>query len=181
MAFTLQPTHLHNELVTIHPLVPEDFERLYKVASDPLIWEQHPNKNRYRKEDFTTYFTGAIASKGAFIVCDAKTGAVIGSSRLCEHNKEDKSIDIGYTFLARSHWGGPYNKALKTLMLNHAFTFVNTVIFHIGANNIRSQKSIVRFGAVKTGEIEMEYYGEGPKLNFIYQLDKTVWEQNKNS
>lgn len=180
MAFTLQPTHLRNELVILHPLVPEDFDRLYAVASDPLIWEQHPNKNRYRKEDFTTYFTGAIESKSAFIVCDATTGAVIGSSRFCDYNKENKTIEIGYTFLARSHWGGPYNKALKTVMLNYAFTFVDRVVFYIGAHNIRSQKSIVRFGAVKTGEMEKEYYGEGPKLNFIYQLDKTVWLQKNN-
>ncbi|MBP6025570.1 GNAT family N-acetyltransferase [Ferruginibacter sp.] len=175
MIVDLQPQHLSNEFVTLHPLKAEDFEQLYKVASDPLIWEQHPNKNRYQKEVFQTFFEGAIKSQGAFIVFDTQTNEPIGSSRFCSHDAINKTLEIGYTFLARDHWGTTYNKALKTLMLNHAFTFVDAVNFYIGAVNIRSQKSIVRFGAKKIGEIEMEYYGETSKLNYIYQLDKTTW------
>ena len=175
MSFTLQPLHLSNEFVTLHPLKPDDFERLYNVASDPLIWEQHPNKNRYQKNVFQTFFEGAIKSQGAFIVFDTRTNEPIGSSRFCAYDETKKTLEIGYTFLARTHWGTTYNKALKTLMLNHAFTFVDAVNFYIGAGNIRSQKSIVRFGAKKIGEIEMEYYGETSKLNYIYQLNKETW------
>ena len=184
MNFQLQPVDLKDEFVTLSPLKQSGFERLYQVASDPLIWEQHPNKNRYQREAFEIYFTGAIKSGGAFIVFDTQTGEPIGSSRFCAHDAEKKTIEIGYTFLARSHWGTTYNKALKTLMLNHAFKFVDSVNFYIGANNIRSQKSIVKFGAKKTGEIEMEYYGEPKKLNYIYQVEKEIWvknqQQNKN-
>lgn len=175
MSFDLQPLHLANDTVSLQPLKSSDFERLYKVASDPLIWEQHPNKNRYQKDVFQTFFEGAIKSQGAFIVFDTQTNEPIGSSRFCAHDTINKTIEIGYTFLARDHWGTTYNKALKTLMLNHAFTFVDAVNFYIGAVNIRSQKSIVRFGAKKIDEVEMEYYGETSKLNYVYQLDKETW------
>jgi len=175
MTFTLQPIHLHNEFVKLVPLVPEDFESLFIVASDYLIWEQHPNKNRYQLKDFQTYFDGAIKSGGAFLVLDTANNEIIGCSRFCNYSETNNRIEIGYTFLSRNHWGTTYNKALKTLMLNHAFTFVSQVQFCIGANNLRSQISIARLGAVKIGEAEVEYYGEAKKLNYIYQIDKEQW------
>jgi len=178
MDFELQPT-LENEFVKIRPLREDDFEILYSVASDPLIWEQHPNKNRYKRDVFDTFFKGAMESKGGFLVFDAGTGKPIGSSRYCELNEEKKSVEIGYTFLARDHWGTTYNRALKTLMLDHAFKFVNSAIFHIGAVNIRSQKAIEKLGAKKIGEAEMEYYGEPPKFNFIYQIEKESWTRRR--
>ncbi len=174
MNFELQPL-LTNELIKIQPLKQTDFETLYKIAADPLIWEQHPNKDRYKREVFEIFFKGAIESGGAFLVFDNKTNEVIGSSRYYGFNKIEKTVSIGYTFIARSHWGKSYNKALKHLMLNYAFTFTDAVIFHIGANNIRSQKAIGKIGAIKTGEIEMEYYGEAKRLNFLYQINKVDW------
>jgi RimJ/RimL family protein N-acetyltransferase len=175
MVIDLQPVHLKNEFVQLSPLTASDVERLYQVASDPLICEQHPNKNRYQRADFLNYFEGAIKSGGAFIVFDTVTKQVIGSSRFCNYNNATSSIEIGYTFLSRDHWGSVYNKALKTIMLNYIFTFVDHVNFFIGAQNIRSQKSIVRIGAQKIGEQDVEYYGEPKKLNFIYQIDKIDW------
>ncbi len=175
MHFELQPEHLENEFVKLVPLKEEHFEELYKVASDPLIWEQHPNKQRYQREVFQNYFKGAMESGGAFLIIDSKTGEVIGSSRLYDHKPAEKEIEIGYTFLARDHWGGVYNKAVKTLMLDHAFTFANSVIFHVGAENTRSQKAMEKIGGSKTGEIEIEYYGEPKRLNFIYHIQKQDW------
>ncbi len=181
MHFDLQPTHLKNEFVTLTPLSQDDLERLYKVASDPLIWEQHPNRNRYQRDAFETYFKGAMESGGAFLVFDTKTGEPIGSSRYTGHNIEENNIEIGYTFLAKDHWGSTYNHALKKLMLDHAFTFVDNVIFHIGAGNIRSQKAIERLGAEKINETMMKYYGEQKVLNFTYRIKKEDWEKRPSS
>lgn len=175
-SLNLQPT-LENKFVKIVPLKGEDFETLYDIASDPLIWEQHPNKDRYKREVFQTFFKGAIESKGAFMVFDNITGKPIGSSRYYEAAEEKKSITIGYTFLARDHWGGTYNPALKRLMIEHAFKAFDTVIFHIGAGNIRSQKAMEKLGGIKTGELEMEYYGEPSKLNFVYEIRKDNWKK----
>jgi RimJ/RimL family protein N-acetyltransferase len=171
MEFELQP-RLENELVRIQPLQENDFELLYTIASDPLLWQQHPNKDRYKREVFTTFFKGAIESKGAFLVSDVKTREAIGSSRFYDVNEEAKSVFIGYTFIARSHWGKGYNPALKSLMLQHAFKFAERVLFHVGAVNVRSQKAMEKLGAIKAGQQTVEYYGEQPRLNFIFYLDK---------
>lgn len=169
----LQPS-LSNDLISIRPLKADDFETLYAVASDQLLWEQHPNKDRYKREVFEVFFKGAMESGGAFLVSDTKTGAVIGSSRYYDFNKEERSVCIGYTFIARDHWGSTYNQALKNLMLEHAFQFADRVLFHIGAVNIRSQKAIEKLGAKKIGEVNMEYYGETEKLNYIYEINKPI-------
>jgi N-acetyltransferase len=171
--------YLQNEWVKVRPLQADDFEILYAAASDPLIWEQHPNKLRYQKEVFENYFKGGIESGGALLVMDAKTGDVIGSSRYSDYIAETNIISIGYTFFVRSVWGQGHNYALKQLMLDHIFKYVDAVTFYIGAVNKRSQISLERFGAVKTREVELAYYGETPKLDYEYIITKENWLQKK--
>jgi RimJ/RimL family protein N-acetyltransferase len=129
----LQPQHLQNEWIQLVPLQVTDFEALYAVAADPLLWEQHPNKLRYKQEVFQNYFDGAILSKGAFLILEAKSKEVIGSSRFYDYNEKDSSLLIGYTFIGRNFWGKEYNQALKKCMLDYAFQHINSVYFHIGA------------------------------------------------
>lgn len=163
---------LENDFVKLVPLTRDDVEKLYAIASDPLVWEQHPNKDRYKREVFEKFFEGAIASKGAYLVVEKETETVIGSTRFYDFNADTKTILIGYSFLARSHWGGKYNHAMKHLMINYAFQFADHIQFHIGAKNIRSQTAIQKLGAKKVGELDLAYYGEQKNLNFIFQIDK---------
>jgi len=150
MRFDLQPT-LKGELLELRPLRPEEFHELYKVASDPLIWAQHPAADRYKEEVFKEFFRGALESGGALIAIDSKDGRVIGSSRFHGYNNERSEIEIGWTFLARSHWGGVYNREMKQLMLRHAFRFVRHVVFLVGPQNLRSQKAMEKVGGVRVG------------------------------
>ncbi len=148
--FDMQP-HLAGELIGLRPLRLEDFNDLYSVASDPLIWEQHPSKDRYKEEVFKNFFRDALNSGGALIAVDSKEGRVIGSSRYHRYDGEKSEIEIGFTFLARSHWGGVYNREMKRLMLQHAFKFVNTVVFLVGPQNFRSQRAVEKIGGVRAG------------------------------
>ena len=150
MPFELQPV-LEGRLLRLAPLRPEDFDRLYAVACDPLIWEQHPQSDRYKIEVFKEFFREALESGGAFMVMDCKTGEVIGSSRYHGYDEQKSEIEIGWTFLARSRWGGSYNREMKQLLLRHAFKFVNSVIFIVGPQNWRSQKALEKIGAVRIG------------------------------
>jgi N-acetyltransferase len=161
---------LKGELLELRPLRPDDFADLYAVASDQLIWEQHPHNTRYQEHVFRKFFQGALDSGGALIVIDAKTGQIIGSSRYDGYNQEQSQVEIGWTFLARSHWGGVYNGEMKRLMLGHAFKFVNHVIFVIGTQNFRSQKAVEKLGAVRVGTT----VDSGGADCFIYRLEKTA-------
>ncbi|MCU0329287.1 MAG: GNAT family N-acetyltransferase [Chitinophagales bacterium] len=180
MSINLQPT-LQNKLVKIIPLKQEDFEPLYQVASDPLIWEQHPVKTRYQRDVFQSFFDDAMQSEASFLFRDAQNDEIIGNSRYYEYDAVHKSIAIGYTFLARKYWGGVYNYALKSLMIDYAFNFVETIVLHIGESNIRSQKATEKLGAVKVGTLAKEYHGVGTVINFIYHIDKSSWAVGKKS
>ena len=178
MNFDIQPV-LENEKVILYPLQENDFEALYAVASDPKIWEQHPNNDRWKKDVFRTFFEGAIQSKGAFKIIDKSTNTIAGSTRIYDYNEQDNSIYIGYTFYATAYWGKGINSSVKAVMLDYLFQFVEQVYFQIGANNIRSQIAIGRIGAKKVGEQEVAYFGELPKLNYVYRIEKEEWFANK--
>lgn len=172
--FDLQPT-LIGETVSLRALHAEDFESLYAAASDALIWEQHPEPLRYQRAVFEGFFAGALASGGALVATDKASGALIGSSRYYDWQADAQEVAIGYTFLARSHWGGTTNREMKKLMLDHAFRWAKVVWFHVGSNNWRSRKAMERIGGTLSHEARVESNGvahdyvfyriEAPKRN----------------
>lgn len=141
--------------VSLRPLNPDDFEGLYAVAADPLLWAQHPSPLRYQREVFKAeIWDGAIKSAGALVITDKATGAVIGSSRFYDWDPQKQEVAIGYTFLARTHWGGAVNGEVKHLMLQHAFRWAQVVWFHIGVNNHRSRKAMEKIGGKLSHEAD---------------------------
>ena len=150
MPIILQPV-LKGRWLELRPLRPDDFDELFAVAADPLIWEQHPHWNRYQEDVFRQFFLGALDSGGALIATDSKNGRIIGSSRYHGYDKEESEVEIGWTFLARAYWGGIYNGEMKRLMLEHAFRFVNSIVFLVGPQNFRSQRALEKIGAKRIG------------------------------
>ena len=172
MSFDSQPI-LTGEYVELRPLCGEDYQALYAVASDPLIWEQHPAGERYKEAIFKDFFREALESGGALIVLDASDGKVIGSSRFHGYDTGKNEVEIGWTFLARSHWGGIHSGEMKKLMLRHAFRFVRRVIFLIGTDNMRSQRAVEKIGAARSGR---RVDGAGQD-SFVYEISATNFEE----
>jgi len=165
MPFDSQPT-MKGDLVELRPLRSDDAEALFAVASDPVIWEQHPARDRYKPDVFNAFFREALASGGALTALDCKDGRIIGSSRFHGYDAQASEVEIGWTFLARSHWGGAYNRELKQLMVRHALRFVKRVIFLIGPQNLRSQKAIEKLGGVR---ISLRPDAAG-RESYVYQM-----------
>ena len=171
MSFDLQP-HLGGELIELRPLAADDWNELFAVASDSLIWEQHPERDRYKEEVFRVFFKEALESGGAFVVVNKKTQQIIGSTRFYGHDPEKSEIEIGWTFLAREYWGGRYNREMKELLLDHAFKFVENVVFLVGEHNIRSQRAMEKIGAIKVGTATRAYGNHPPATNVKYVMSK---------
>jgi len=127
--FERQPV-LEGPLLRLRPLRQEDFTELYAAASDPLIWEQHPDE-RWREDVFQEFFSGAMKSGGALTAIDRRDDRIVGTSRFDHYDAARSEVEIGWTFLARSHWGGAFNGEMKRLMLRHAFQHVDRVVFVI--------------------------------------------------
>lgn len=174
--FNLQPT-LKGELVQLRPLQPEDFDDLYAVASDPLIWEQHPARDRYQKPVFAQLFRESLDSGGALIALGLQDQKIIGSSRFHGYHAVRSEIEIGWTFLARSYWGGKYNGEMKELMLGHAFRFVENVIFLVGPENFRSQRAVEKIGGVRSGKRT----NAAGRESILYRIHRDGWGSREKS
>jgi RimJ/RimL family protein N-acetyltransferase len=166
----LQPT-LTGEHVIVRPVQVSDWEGMFAAASDPKIWALHPESDRYQEAVFRKYFDGAVASGSAFTFVDKKSGNIIGSSRYWGFNADKSEIEIGWTFLARDYWGGSYNAEIKKLMLDHAFSFVETVVFWIGESNVRSRRATEKIGAVLRGGVQHRGDAEEDP-HVVYEISK---------
>jgi RimJ/RimL family protein N-acetyltransferase len=166
----LQPT-LTGQTLVVSPLDPSHFDNLYQAASDPLIWAGHPARLRYQLDVFSRWFEDALASKSALVVADKQSGRLLGSSRYYEYDEAKSEICIGYTFLVRDVWGGDTNRELKTLMLDHAFTQVSRVWFHVDVDNVRSQKAMKKIGAHQSHIAEASFYGNSATYVF-FRMDR---------
>lgn len=172
-----QPT-LENELVLLRPLEAWDYEDLFDVASDPLLWEQHPSSDRYKPEVFMLFFEEALASQNTFVIIDKQTQKIIGSSRYYDFDPGNGSVKIGYSFLDRNCWGGNYNFAHKQLLIDHAFKSVDHIIFEIGETNFRSQKGTAKLGVEKRDHFLKEVNGEQfPYITYVLKKDR--WDAAK--
>lgn len=140
-----QPT-LTGATVTLSPLRPADWDALFAVAADPLIWEVHPAHDRWQEPVFRRFFADAMASGGCLVIRDLASGAVIGSSRYDRARVEPGEVEIGWTFLGRAYWGGRTNREIKTLMIAHALRWFDAAVFYVGAANIRSRRAMEKIG-----------------------------------
>jgi N-acetyltransferase len=166
-----QPT-LTGPRLLLRPLTEDDWQMLYAVASDPLIWEQHPQRNRYELEVFRAFFDEALASGGALVAIDRANGLIVGSSRFHGYDEAASEVEIGWTFLSRLYWGGVYNGEMKRLMLEHAFQAVDSVIFVIGPTNLRSQRAVAKLGAVLTEDAPPRDSGDD---RVVFRLTKAAF------
>lgn len=176
MSFDRQPL-LVGELLKLRPLRAGDFEALFRVAADPLIWEQHPEPNRYQEATFRAFFEEALTSGGALVALDRATGQIIGSSRYHGYDAERSVIEIGWSFLAPAYWGGRYNGEMKRLMVEHAFRSVKRVIFIVGPDNHRSQRAVEKIGGVRVGTITDAHGRE----RVVYELTPELFARRQGS
>ena len=175
--FELQPT-LRGESIELRPLRPEDYDAVYAAASDPLIWEQHPESDRWTEPVFRQFFRGAMESGGAFAIVDRASGRIIGSSRYWNYKPEESEIEVGWTFLERKYWGGATNREIKRLMLRHAFRFVERVILIVGEHNFRSQRAVGKIGGRRERMEPRPSPGGEQRMNVILGIDRVAFERS---
>lgn len=170
MTADFQPT-LQDESLLMRPLTSGDWDAIYAVASDPKVWAIHPANDRWQAAVFRTFFDEAMASGGALVAIDQASGAIIGSSRYDLTWCQPGEVEIGWTFLARSHWGGSTNRAMKRLMVNHALKCFDVVIFRIADTNLRSRRAMEKIGGRLTARQQVMPMGDRQVVHLIYVID----------
>lgn len=160
----------------IRPVTEADWGQMFAAGSDPEVWAVHPARDRYKEPEFRQFFDGALASGSAFSFVDRATGKVIGSSRYHGYDAEKREIEIGWTFLAKAYWGGSYNGEIKRLMLDHAFTFVDKVIFFVGEANWISQRAMEKIGGVRRAALVPREIGGKALGHLVFEISKSDWQ-----
>ena len=159
---------LQTEHFFLEPLTPKDFDALFAVASDPLLWEQHPEADRWKRSKFQRFFDGGLANDlGCFVIREKRSGRAAGSSRFYGYDEANRCIRIGYTFVARKFWGTSANREIKEAMLLRAFNVVDRVFFDIGPQNFRSIGAVKKLGAV--------FSHDESDSKAVYVLSKQQW------
>lgn len=160
-------------MLLVRPMELTDFDALYQVARDPLIWDQHPAKERSQAEGFKLFFEQGLASGGALTVVEKSTEHIIGSSRYNPCPGDDQYIEIGWTFFGRKYWGGPYNRSKKEMMIDYALQYKKGILFHVAKENFRSQKAVLKLGAQLLEGPSVEHLFKRPAENFSYLLTRS--------
>lgn len=169
----LQP-QLRGATLTLRPLTAADLEPLWQVARDKLLWAQHPDQTRHERAGFERFFASALECGAALTIVDNASGQPVGSTRYYEFDSARREVAIGYTFLARSHWGGAANLEMKRLMIEHAAAFADVIWFHVGAGNLRSRRAMEKIGAQLAFEARRPLHGE--MIDFVYyRIDPRSW------
>lgn len=158
--------------VIIRPVNLTDWNDMFAAAADPEIWALHPVSERYTEAVFREFFDGAINSTSAFSIIDRESSTIIGSSRYHGYIPESGEIEIGWTFLARAYWGGSYNREIKKLMLEHAFRYVDKVVFWVGVTNWRSQRAMEKIGGVRREELQQRNLAGRSAPHIVYEIRK---------
>ena len=164
---------LEGERLLLRPLREGDWDALYAVAADRELWAVHPSHDRWQEPVFREFFADALAKGGALAVLHKDTDEIIGSSRFQGYDPADGGmVEIGWTFLARRHWGTGLNAEMKRLMLEHAFRFVDRVLFRVGADNLISRKAMTKIGGRLTGETWVEDRVGRPIEHVMFEIDR---------
>lgn len=161
---------LEGERLLLRPLVADDWDALFAVARDPEVWAIHPQHDRWQEPVFRRFFADALSRGGALAVIDKATGTIIGSSQY--KPEAEGLVEIGWSFLAPSHWGGSYNREMKRLMLAHAFRFVDRVEFRVGECNLRSQRAMQKIGGCLTERFDMVETPRGLMRHVIFEITR---------
>jgi RimJ/RimL family protein N-acetyltransferase len=167
----LRPT-LEGPTVRLQPTREDDFGGLYAAAADPLVWAQHPVRERWREEVFRRYFEAWLLNDGALAIRERASGRIVGASRYSLEARLPGEVEIGWTFLARDHWGGATNREVKRLMIGHALEAVERVVFRIAETNLRSRRAVEKIGAVLTDRVEAIEIGGRPLPHLVYALGR---------
>ena len=170
-------TVLQDDRLLLRPMTSADHDVLFAVASDREIWAIHPAHDRWQALVFRAFFDERLASGGALVAIDRSTGDAIGSSCYDTINAGNGEVEIGWTYLARAYWGGVWNRSMKRLMLEHAFTRFETAIFLVGTDNMRSRRAMEKIGGRLTERRLTVMRGGQPIEHLIYAITREEFAQ----
>jgi RimJ/RimL family protein N-acetyltransferase len=155
----VQPTVLEGRGIRLEPLSEAHHDALVAAASDGRLWELWYTAVA-APEGMRDYIANALKGQREghmmpWVVRDAASGTVLGSTRYHDIVPAIDRVEIGYTWYAQSRQRSHVNTTCKLLLLTHAFEALGCKVVGLRTDNFnfRSQRAIEGLGAKKDGVI----------------------------
>ncbi len=146
-------TALEGRIVRLEPLGPEHEEALFEASRDPAIWRWLSVAQPATRAEWRGWMEAAYALPDSTPFATLVHGVPLGSTRYLNVREQDRSVEIGWTWLAPAAWGTGANVEAKLLMLENAFERLGCrrVEFKTDALNERSRGALEALPATFEG------------------------------
>ncbi len=178
---------LENDRVRLAPFSMEFEENLREIIYDDGLTFVVNCKN---DEDVYNYMQRTLEKRDLklaypFIIIDKLTGEVAGSTRFGHIQFGNKRLEIGWTWYGHKFRGTGLNHACKYELLRYAFEMMQFRRVQLSADvdNIRSQKAILKLGAIQEGVFRSNYMNSlGESRDDVYfSIIHKDWNEVKNT
>lgn len=153
----VEPVILEGACVRLEPLTLVHTPALSEIGLDPRLWEWTTTELR-TPEDMDEYVRTALEEQDngrslPFATVERATGRVVGSTRFGNIDRDNRKVEIGWTWIAPAWQRTAVNTEAKFLMLRHAFEALGCVRVELKTDslNARSRAAILRIGAREEG------------------------------
>lgn len=150
----VEPIVLEGRWVQLEPLREEHAEQLARIAT-PELFTYHFPPAQLSSEGFREQIRGlrALPNWCPFAQVLRADQRVVGITCYLDIQSANRSLEIGFTWIARPWQGTAVNPEAKLLLLRHAFDVLGAVRVQLktDARNVQSQRAIEKLGAVREG------------------------------
>ena len=186
---SVEPVTLEGNHVRLEPLSLEHLDALCAAGLDPEIWK-FTTVNIRNRDEMRAYIEEALQLSAAgtviaFATCDKGSNTIVGSTRFADIQKQHRTMEIGWTWIARSHQRTAVNTEAKYLMLRHAFEKMDArrVMLKTDETNLKSRAAIARIGAKQEGILRnhMLVWGGRNRNSVIFSIIAEEWPEVKRN
>jgi RimJ/RimL family protein N-acetyltransferase len=187
MAF-VEPVTLPGNLVELTPLEEADHDGLVTAASDGDLWTLFytgvPRPEQMGEAVGRLLAQRESGSMMPFVVRRTDTGDTVGMTSFCNIDADNRRLEIGYTWYARSAQGTGVNAESKLLLLTHAFETLGCIAVELRTHwlNRQSRGAIERLGAKQDGVLRSHrILADGSvRDTVVYSIIEHEWPAVRN-
>lgn len=182
------PVRLEGTRVRLERMRLDHVDALAAVGLDESLWRFTPRR-LHNRNDMSEYVGRALDGFRAgtmlpFVIIDAAAGAVIGSTRFGNIDRDNRRVEIGWTWITPAWQRTGANREAKYLLLEYAFEELDCirVEFKTDALNKISREALRGLGAVEEGTLRNHVVVEGGRLRdtVYYSILDSEWPAVKS-
>jgi len=181
-AFT-EPVTLSGRHAALEPLAHEHHDGLVAAVRDGELWRLWytavPTPQGMRAEIERRLGLQKAGSMLPFTVRNLASGAIAGMTTYMNIDANNRRVEIGSTWYAKSSQRTPLNTECKLMLLAHAFETLDCIAveFRTGFFNHASRRAIERLGAKQDGILRShQHYADGSlRDTVVFSIIATEW------